>query len=336
MAQQQPSPEILCPRAVAPPEEHHDAGAADFFAGAQQQVRALQARLDPERPLGLAREAGGPGARPAQADDDASVARLQIEERQRLDRGSSAPVAAAASMGMQLQLIAGRECVGQGCKIGVCRLAPLRMVNDQCGSGLVGKRCVEGLEALQDRRVPGPGVPEINHPVHRRIVVVLDRHATNLQAGERIGMGHGPLRCLSGPLVDRLGCSPRREQLRGRAAIVAERKRPRRGIRAEARPDPTPRRFHLSGRGTDRRRLPREDADHHNPDNEGQDARTHRLHGVLRSWVALTILRNCLLQWKTRSGNSSVLPGFAIAPSPCPTESDRLPVRDWPVPTPGQ
>ena len=272
--QQQPAPEVMRPQPVTLPEEHQDAGAADFFAGVQQQVRPFQARLDSQRPRGVARETGGPRARPTQPDEHAPVAQLHIEERQGLDRRASAPVAAAAAMGMQLQFSAGRERVGQGGEIGVSGIAPPRMMDDQARSRRMGKQRIERLKVLQDRRVARPRVLEEENPFRGGKITILDADAADDEAGPGVGIRERVLDSLRIEFPRAAFQLPPAQQFRRRFAAAGEREEPFRAV--EPRRRPAFRLGQLGGRGRHGLGGPERQEPQDGYDAKGKSSRHHR------------------------------------------------------------
>ncbi len=218
MGHHPPPPKVLRAAVVAAPELQYHERAAYLFARMQLSMDQLLSGADADAAAGIADELAGPLARPADDDNRAPVALLEVEVGpvtvRRAAAGGGDPLG-----GPWLQRSFQRTIVRPA-----CRRAD-GMVQQEFAVARALPRHVEREDLFQDWRVGGACVLEVKRPFDGGKVAVLDRLAADLKAGLRVDVLDGRAAAIGVDVLALCLPPPHREQLCGRLARIDERER---------------------------------------------------------------------------------------------------------------
>ncbi|OPZ98042.1 MAG: hypothetical protein BWY71_01393 [Planctomycetes bacterium ADurb.Bin412] len=211
-------PEILPPQPAALVKLQHHQRAAHLLAGQQFEMRQFLPAANLQVESSVTDKAGVPLPGPTEHVDQAFPAKLNIVIRKRNLGRPSAGIGdgAAAARGQRFQ----QRLVAVGGTI-----VPLNCAQHKFPCRAAAEIAVHRLDILQDGRIRGPGVLEVQRPLHRRIILIFHRLAANLQPG----LGFGILQRISGPPLVQLFHIPLEfpviQHLAGRLPVIYKRER---------------------------------------------------------------------------------------------------------------
>ena len=147
--------------------------------GQQLRMDHLLSGADVDAAAGVADELAGPLCRPADDDDRAPVALLEVEV------GPVAVGRAAAGAGDPLRGPGPQRGFQRAVVRPACRRAD-GMVQQELAVARALPRRIECQDLFQDRRVGGAGVLEVKRPLDGGEIAVLDRLAADLETRRRV------------------------------------------------------------------------------------------------------------------------------------------------------
>jgi len=161
----------------------------------------------------VAAEVRRPLPRPAQTDDDALVALLDVEVAEGIVGRTPARCSNVLfNLGSQLEFV--------GLEVDGLRRTPAKMVQRKLIPRASLKPGIDGLNVLEDGRVGRTSVLEKQGPLHHGEIVVFDSCPAHHQSGSRILENCAVLSSISIELSDRTLLRPSGQEFRGRPAAI--------------------------------------------------------------------------------------------------------------------